>query len=228
LAGFNWDRPIYFAVTTGREAYIGLEDYLQLEGLAYRLTPIKSTREEMQNGARINSDIMYNNIMTKFQWGGMSNPGVYLDENAMRFASNMRIQIGGLASQLIQEGKKDKAIKVLDKAQAEMPEATIPYDATMYSICLAYFQAGENKKAKDIAEKLFTMFESDLRFYNKLSGIHKAAYGGEISRARQLMMGLVSICYNYKEDALGKSFEQRLPAVIPQEEMPGYKEQIQR
>jgi hypothetical protein len=228
LAGFNWDRPIYFAVTTGREAYIGLEDYLQLEGLAYRLTPIKSTKEEMQNGARINSDIMYNNIMTKFQWGGMSIPGVYLDENAMRFASNMRIQIGGLAAQLVQEGKKDKAIKILDKAQAEMPEETIPYDATMYSICLAYFQAGENKKAKDIAEKLFTMFESDLRFYNKLPGIHKAAYGSEISRARQLMMALVSVCYNYKENDLGKKFEQRLPGVIPQEEMPGYKEQIQR
>src|SRR5580704_9398421 len=99
LAGFNWDRPIYFAVTTGREAYLGLEDYLQLEGLAYRLVPIKSTKEEMQNGARIASDIMYNNIMTKFQWGGMSHPKIYLDENNMRFASNMRIQIGGLAAQ---------------------------------------------------------------------------------------------------------------------------------
>ncbi len=228
LAGFNWERPIYFAVTTGREAYIGLEDYLQLEGLAYRLTPIKSTKEEMQNGARINSDIMYNNIMTKFQWGGMSYPGIYLDENAMRFASNMRIQIGGLASQLVQEGKKDKALKVLDKAMIEMPEATVPYDATMYSICLAYFQAGENKKAKEIAQKLFTMFEGDLRFYNKLPGLHKAAYGSEINRARQLMMALVSVSYNYKEEALGKSFEQRLPAVIPQEEMPGYKEQLQK
>ena len=228
LAGFNWDRPIYFAVTTGREAYIGLEDYLQLEGLAYRLTPIKSTKEEMQNGARINSDIMYDNIMNKFQWGGMSRPGIYLDENAMRFASNMRIQIGGLAAQLVQEGKKDKAVKLLDKAQVEMPEAIIPYDATMYSICLAYFQAGENKKAKDIAEKLFTMFEGDLRFYNRLSSLHKAAYGSEISRARQLMIALVSVCYNFKEEALGKSFEQRLPAVIPQEEMPGYKQQLQK
>ncbi|MFI5140800.1 MAG: DUF2723 domain-containing protein [Bacteroidia bacterium] len=228
LAGFNWDRPIYFAVTTGREAYIGLEDYLQLEGLAYRLTPIKSTREEMQNGARINSDIMYNNIMTKFQWGGMSYPGIYLDENAMRFASNMRIQIGGLASQLVKEGKKDKAVKILDKAQTEMPEVNIPYDATMYSICLAYFEAGENKKAAAIAEKLFTMFEGDLRFYNKLSNLHKAAYGSEINRARQLMVALVSVCYNYKENTLAKSFEQRLPAVIPQEEMPGYKEQLQR
>jgi len=228
LAGFNWDRPIYFAVTTGREAYIGLEDYLQLEGLAYRLTPVKSTKEEMQNGARINSDIMYKNIMTKFQWGGMNKSTIYLDETNMRFASNMRIQIGSLASQMVHEGKKENAVKVLDKAMVEMPEATIPYDATMYSICLAYFEAGQNAKAKDIAEKLFNLFESDLKFYNKLSSKHKPAYGGDINRARQLMMTLVNVCYNFKEDALAKNFEQRLPAVIPQEEMQGPKQQIQK
>lgn len=224
LAGFQWKRPIYFACTTGREAYIGLEDYFQLEGLAYRLTPIKSTKEEMQQGMRINADLMYDNIMNKFKWGGMKE-GAYLDENSMRFASNMRIQVGGLAAQLVAEGKRDKAIKVLDKVQEEMPESNIPYDATMYSVCLAYFQAGQNAKAKVIAEKLFSMFEGDLRFYNRLPSNHKSAYGGEIRRARELMMALVSVCYQNHEEALGKNFEQRLPAVVPPEDMPGYGKQ---
>src|ERR1700756_1134451 len=222
LAGFNWDRPIYFAVTTGREAYIGLEDYLQLEGLAYRLTPIKSTREEMQNGARINSDIMYDNIMNKFQWGGMNNPGVYLDENAMRFASNMRIQIGGLAAQLVLEGKKDKAIKILDKAMQEMPEETVPFDATMYSICIGYFQAGENKKAVPIAERLFTVFEEDLKYYNKLASHHKGSYGGEMRRAKELMVSLMQIARANGEQKLAKDFEQRLPGVLSEEDMQGF------
>ncbi len=219
LAGFNWERPIYFAVTTGREAYIGLEEYLQLEGLAYRLTPIKSTKEEMQAGARINADKMYDNIMNKFQWGGMSTPGVYMDENSMRFASNMRIQMGGLASMLVQEGKKDKAIQILDKAMKEMPEENVPYDATLYSIVIGYFQAGENKKAAPLAEKLFTMFEGDLKYYNRLPGIHKAAYGGEMRRAKELMMSLVSIARANGEMELSKNFEQRIPAVISQEDM---------
>lgn len=222
LAGFKWDRPIYFAVTTGREAYIGLEDYLQLEGLAYRLTPIKSTREEMQTGARINSEAMYNNIMTKFQWGGMSTPGVYLDENSLRFASNMRIQMGGLASVLVAEGKKDKAVKILDKAMAEMPEATVPYDATMYSICIGYFQAGENKKAVPIAERLFTIFEDDLKYYNKLPAHHRGSYGGEIRRAKELMVSLMQVARANGEQALAKNFEQRLPSVLSEEDMQGF------
>ena len=222
LAGFKWDRPIYFAVTTGREAYIGLEEYLQLEGLAYRLTPIKSTKEEMQSGARINSEQMYKNIMTKFQWGGMNTPGVYLDENSLRFASNMRIQMGGLASMLVQEGKKDMAVKILDKAMAEMPEATVPFDATMYSICIGYFQAGENKKAVPLTEKLFTLFEEDLKYYNKLPGHHKAAYAGEMRRAKELMMSLMQVARGNGKQALAKSFEQRLPAVLTDEDMQSF------
>lgn len=219
LAGFNWDRPIYFAVTTGRQAYIGLEDYLQLEGLAYRLTPVKSTKEEMVMGARINAEKMYDNIMTKFQWGGMSTPGVYLDENSLRFASNMRIQMGGLASALVQEGKKDKAIKVLDKAMQEMPEETVPYDYTIYSIIVGYYQAGESKKAVPLAEKLFTNCESDLKYYNRLPNYHKSGYGGEIRQFKSLMVSLMQMARDNGELELAKRFEQRLPAVISQEDL---------
>lgn len=219
LAGFNWERPIYFAVTTGREAYMGLDEYLQLEGLAYRLTPVRSTKEEMQTGARISAEKMYDNIMNKFQWGGMSTPGVYLDENSLRFASNMRIQIGGLASVLVQQGKKDKAIQVLDKAMKEMPEETVSFDATLYSIIIGYFQAGENKKAVPLAEKLFTLFEEDLKYYNKLAGVHKAAYGGEIRRGKELMVSLMQVARANGETELAKRFEQRLPAVMSAEDL---------
>src|SRR5207237_6684085 len=119
-------------------------------------------------------------------------------------------------------GKKDKAIKVLDKAMKEMPEETVPFDATVYSICIAYFQAGENKKAVPLAEKLFTIFEGDLKYYNKLPGHHKAAYAGEMRRAKELMISLTQIARSNGEQGLAKSFEQRLPAVISQEEMQGY------
>ncbi|MBS1646461.1 MAG: DUF2723 domain-containing protein [Bacteroidetes bacterium] len=222
LAAFGWDRPIYFACTTGRDSYLGLDDYLQLEGLAYRLTPVKSSKDETQSSggsSRMASDIMYDNIMNKFQWGGMNKPGIYLDETNMRFATNMRVQIGSVASLLVSEGKKDKAIKLLDKAMQEMPKETIPYDPTVYSICLAYFQAGQNAKAKPLAEDLFTMFESDMRFYNKLSANHRSAYGSEINRSKQLMMMLTSIADNFNEKEMAKNFKQRVTAVIPAEDL---------
>jgi tetratricopeptide (TPR) repeat protein len=165
---------------------------------------------------------MYNNIMTKFRWGGMSTPGVYLDENSLRFASNMRIQMGALASTLVAEGKKDKAIQILDKAMKEMPEETVPYDATIYSICIGYFQAGENKKAAPLAEKIFSMFEKDLKYYNRLPAYHKSSYANEIRRAKELMISLVGVTRSNGEMELSKKFESRLPAVISAEEMQSF------
>ena len=49
LAHNNWERPIYFAITVGRETFIGLEEYFQLEGLAYRFIPIKNKNKSKRN-----------------------------------------------------------------------------------------------------------------------------------------------------------------------------------
>lgn len=70
LANFNWDRPVYFAITTGNSSYIGLQDHFQLEGLAYRLIPVKSKNGDGQTG-RVNTEIMAKNLISKFAWGGM-------------------------------------------------------------------------------------------------------------------------------------------------------------
>ena len=71
LAHNNWKRPIYFAATAPASSYLNLAPYLQLEGLAYRLVPVKQNGEETQE-TRIATDIMYDKIM-KFAWGGIRN-----------------------------------------------------------------------------------------------------------------------------------------------------------
>ncbi len=219
LAGFNWDRPVYFAVTTGADAYLNLENYLQLEGLAYRLVPVKSEPREMAAGVRVNADIMYDNIMNKFEWGGMKTPGVYLDENCLRMASNMRVQMSTLAGALVEKGQKDKAVKVLDKAVAEMPEANVPYDATMYTICLAYYQAGKPEKANPIANHLFDLFEKDMLYYNRLPGKHQSAFSREMRQAKDILTRLTTIAGMFNQQEMAKKFESRLSLVLPPEEL---------
>lgn len=219
LAANDWKRPVYFAVTTGSEAYLNLEKYLQLEGLAYRLVPIESTPQEMASGGpRIAEDIMYENIM-KFQYGGMNIPGVYLDENCLRMASNMRIQIGQLASALTEKGKKDKALKALDKAMAEMPESNVPYDATMYSIALGYYQAGNVKKGDELSKRLFDIFEKDLMFYNKMKKQDRDFYGREIRQAGDILNRLITISSAFGSKELAKEFSTRIRNVVPEDEI---------
>lgn len=215
LAHNNWERPIYFAVTTGPDSYMDLQEYFQLEGLAYRLVPVKNTPEEQQAGARVATDIMYDNIMNKFNWGNINAPGIYVDENVLRMAMNLRIQMGALASALASEGKKDSAIKVLDKCIEMLPEENVTYDATIFSITLAYYQADATEKANVLAEKLFGIYEKEYIFYSRRSDA--ASLSREIRQSQDMLQRLGYLVQSFKQEKLAKDFDSRIRALGLQE-----------
>ncbi|HEV7229776.1 MAG TPA: hypothetical protein VGO45_00525, partial [Bacteroidia bacterium] len=218
LATNNWERPIYFAVTTGSESYMNLEPYFQLEGLAYRLTPIKSRnmgtrgREQM----RLNTGIMYKNIMENFNWGGMDAPSIYMDENNMRMAVNLRLQMSTLGETLIEEGKKDSALKVMEKCVAVMPERNVPYDGAMYYVLGTWYQAGGGEKCNALAKRLFDINEGELRY---CAAVKRAKPSENLSsparQAGSILQGLVQLAEQFKQDALAKEFKQRFAELQP-------------
>ena len=218
VANNNWERPIYFTSSMD-ESTAGLSKYLQLEGLTYRFVPIKQTEAEQAQGGRVNTEVMYDNVMRKFKWGGMNKPGVNLDENCLRMPGNLRMQMGLLASSLINEGKKDKAKTILDKCLTEMPEETVPFDATIYNICLAYYELGEMKTANTLAKKLFNIYEGDLRIYTSQKPDQRAAYRRDMDQAKAIMRSLTGVAQQFKQDELTKEFVSRLSKIIPQEEL---------
>jgi len=176
LATNNWERPIYFAVTTGEDAYMGLSDYFQLEGLAYRLVPVKQVKSKNPNIlGGIATDIMYDNVMNDFQWGNMDmteGRGIYLDENNRRMVTNFRLQMSNLAETLIFEKKDSLAIAVLDKAIAMMPEKNAPYDRVLLPMIENYYKAGQIEKATKLSERLFELMESEMNYFNSLEPQH--------------------------------------------------------
>ncbi len=164
LATNNWERPVYFAITTGAEAYIGLEEYFQLEGMAYRLVPIKTPQSQAETG-RINTRIMYDNLMNKFQWGNMYDPSVYLNEDNIRLTVNFRNIFNRLANALLKEGQNEKAIEVLDYAMEIMPEHNVPYNYFTMLMGETYYTAGEIDKANQIFERMLELEEQNLSYY---------------------------------------------------------------
>jgi tetratricopeptide (TPR) repeat protein len=219
VANNTWERPIYFAVTTGDEAYVGLKKYFQLEGLAYRFVPVQQTEDEEAVGGRVNTEVMYDNIMNKFLWGGMDKAGVNLDENCMRMAGNLRMQMGILAGALMQEGKSKKAKAVLDKCIEMMPDENVPYDPTMFTICGSYYQLKEYKKANELASKLFDMYEGDLKIYNAQKANRRYAYSRDISQAKEILKRLVGLTNQYHQTELNESFMKRIQGVLSQEDL---------
>ncbi len=169
LANFDWKRPVYFAITTGNDAYIGLTDYFQLEGLTYRLIPAKIPSSDGQTGF-VNTSIMYNNLMNKFKWGNMDKEGVYLDETNLRMIMNLRNNFARLADQLVVEGKKDSALKVLDRCMELMPEKRVPYNIYITPIIESYLKAGALDKGVKIMERMIKITDQNLAYYFMFKG----------------------------------------------------------
>jgi hypothetical protein len=165
LANFNWDRPIYFAITVGKDNFMGLEKYFQLEGLAYRLVPYLTKNTDGQTGA-VASEIMYDNVINKFSWGGLNNKDIYFDETNTRMIMNYRNNYARLAEKLLQEQKNDEAIAVLDKCVFEFPREVVNLSYFAIPIIDLYYKLGENKKADNL---LSLMLDDYLKEYNYLT-----------------------------------------------------------
>lgn len=153
LANNNWERPIYYASTTGPEAYLGLEEYFQLEGFAYRLVPIKSANRGYYDVGRVDSKILYDRLMNEFNdhsrvdkvknpnaakkssypylWGGFNDPKVYHSEDNVRLVSLVRKLYSRLAEQLAAEGDVKRAEEVLNKGNELLPDYNFPFVSAM-------------------------------------------------------------------------------------------------
>ncbi len=154
IATNNWRRPLYYATTVPPSNYRGLDEYFQMEGLAYRVVPLDSAATLPGEVGSIDSRTMYDNVMNKFRWGNASDPGVYLDENNRRMLNNFRRMFGLLAISLIDDGDSVKAEKALERGLEVIPENKIPLDYYSMSTIEAYLKLGDNEKAFEMINRV--------------------------------------------------------------------------
>ncbi len=164
----NWERPIYMAMTVGSENKATVQDYFVQEGLAYRITPFNTKK----SGKDIDTEKMYENLMTRFAFGGIDQPRLYLDETVMRMCNTHRRIFSQLASRLVQEGKLDKAEKVVEKAEKVIPPTSVPHSYSGGSLELArvWNAVGKKKEACDIAYPVAIQASEYLEWYMSLPG----------------------------------------------------------
>jgi len=193
LANNEWDRPIYFAVTTGPDSYINLQDHFQLEGLTYRLVPVRTPNQNPNLQGRVATDIMFRNVTDKFLWGNMGTEDpIYLDENILRMTTNLRLQLSSLAESLIEEGRTDDARKVLDISLENMPERNVPFDRILLPTIEAYYRIGDTEKANHLAARLFTIMEENLTWHLSLDPKFAERLDNEMAIAHAVMGHLAS------------------------------------
>ena len=170
LANNNWKRPIYFSPGAfDDEDYLWMKNYLQLEGMIYKLVPIKTKIDKDTNPmdmGGLDADKMYSIVM-KWDWGN-SDGNIYHDPETRKNSISYRSVLSRLMDRLIAEGKLDKAKNVINLALTKMPLDKFGYYAMVEPFAKGYYQVGEKAKAQQLLGKLITKYQENLNYYGKL------------------------------------------------------------
>jgi hypothetical protein len=211
LANNKWDRPIYFITGYHNDA-LGLEEYFQLEGLAYRLVPIKSQNKNWLDYGRIDADILYNNMMKKFVWRGANKKNVDIDYNHKRtiIVVKARLNYARLAKALSAEGKNEKAIEALNYCMDTFPLDKIPYDSYMCDVIEAYFAAGAPEKAIEMSNAFCDYYYKRLDYFLKQKPFIINSAEFEIQTAIQYTSRVANALTAYGKPEMGDTITKKL------------------
>ena len=210
LANHNWTRPLYVAQTVGADNYMNLGENFIQEGLVNRITPFHTN--ETNN---FDTEKVYKNLMTRFKFGGLDKPGLYLDETVTRMCYTHRRLFGTLIQHLLREGKRDKAKKAIEYAEKVLPTYNLPmsYYSGGLDFVNGYFALGMTKKAHETADAIWKNSMQYMSWYLSLGQNHFNSSQRECMMNMYVMQQLVDIYARY-DKALAKKKMAELQKVV--------------
>jgi len=165
IAQNNWKRPIYFSGGSFDDAeYIWMKDYLQLDGMTYKLVPIRTERESSFDMGRIDTDLMYD-VVKKWQWGNSGSEDIYHDTQTRIQGLSYRSNLARLMEQLIVEEKFEKAKEIIDLSLEKMPVEKFGFYTVVIPLIDGYYKVGEASKAKALFGKMKKIYQERLAYY---------------------------------------------------------------
>ena len=182
IANNNWERPIYFTGGSfGDDDYIWMKDYLQLDGLTYKLVPIRTPvnpRSPFDLG-RIDAELMYKNVKS-WDWGNSESPNIYHDPETRKNSITYRSNLARLVEQFIKEDKKDKALEILDLGMEKMPIEYYEYYTLLEPYIEGYYKVGQGEKARKLWKKVAKKYQEKLTYFASLAPERQLRYAEEI------------------------------------------------
>ncbi|MCI2145040.1 MAG: DUF2723 domain-containing protein [Bacteroidales bacterium] len=129
IAHYKWNRPIYI-LSLGGDTKIGLRNYLQFDGFAYKFVPIRS-KSALMNMQQVNTDILFDKLMKEYRLDNLKDTTVdwdyqnlYTWMGVMPLRNMFKIE----AQSLLDKGDTVKAVAILDRCIDVMPTKNFPYN----------------------------------------------------------------------------------------------------
>ena len=192
IAKQGWKRPICFGGGLPGDNYLNLTEYLRTDGVVLRLMPFKYVDSATLNTPSrepgfVNLDKCFNLYTKVYNWGNADRKDVYFDEKNKLMFYAYRMGAARVAESLVMHGRKEDAIKVLDKVMEGISERSMQYDRLCFMMAAAYVNAGATEKGRNLAMKIAKNAEDDINWVLNLNDNLKANNVNTVKEDMQLI-----------------------------------------
>ncbi len=168
LSKNDWERPIYFTGGSYKDSeYLWMKDYLQLDGLVYKLVPIETplNPENPYQMGRIDANTMYE-IVKKWQWGNSESDKIYHDPETRKNSITFRSNLHRLAEEFISLGDNYKALEILNLSFEKLPIEYFGYYSLSEPYINSYYKIGEKEKSRNLFLKIEKKYHEQINYYS--------------------------------------------------------------
>lgn len=217
IIGSNiWERPIYFATTCQNSKLLGLNDYMQYEGLALRIVPIKTKSDRalsIYGSGRVATDKAYDNIMNKFVWGNFDKEDTFVNDSYAAAIQAHRMVMIRTAQELLEKGEANKAVDIVDKFFEGFPHFNFPYNAEIISLINVYVRTRQNDKAMKHLRILAQESYEYLNFYESIDpSTVQSSFAQDLGRRQNAVVNIFSLANTIGD----QNFIQEMEALLGQ------------
>lgn len=206
LANNDWERPIFFSGGSfGDEDYLWMKDYLQLDGLAYKLVPIHTpvdASNPLEMG-RIDTNNMYSIVMD-WDWGNMGNPSIYHDPETRRNTITYRTAMARLVEALLKESSYNRAEEIIDLTLEQMPPDYYDHYFLYEPFISGYLELGEKGKAMELWNTVAAKYKENLIYYSNWNRSRQYENAELIITDLEQYQSLVRVLFANNQTFLGK------------------------
>jgi tetratricopeptide (TPR) repeat protein len=209
IANNNWERPIYFTGGSyGDDDFLWMKDYLELDGLGYKLVPILTPQDQYNpyDLGRVDGDKLYDKVMA-WEWGNSGSPDIYHDPETRKNGITYRSNIARLVETLIQERKFDKAEKILDLGMKKMPIDKFGYYTLIEPFIAGYYNIDKKEKGRKYYLQMAVKYKEKLDYYKTLDLYTQKIYGEDIIADLERYKALIEILAEHRDEIAGDEIE---------------------
>ncbi len=204
VANNQWKRPIYFTGGSfGDDDYLWMKDYLQLDGIVFKLVPVKTPVAKdasVLDMGKIDTDKMYK-IVKNWEWGNSGSPDIYHDPETRKNSLTYRTNLSRLISALIEEGKNAQAAEVVDIAMKNMPFEYFGYYSLLDTYVEAYYKLGKRAEGRKLYEQLAAKYQDQLQYFQSLTASEQMDLYYEVVAAIERYRSVLQLVKKYDEPA---------------------------